>query len=436
MVYKNSSCRAFKDEPLLSNITPTIIRDSTDAGNEEELDPELENTFGDVTYAFSSAQDPIEESSVFKTSKKFACAMVKQSNPILMLYRGNYAKEHEVDIEAVLPFAFPYGIGGLNQKRRTKISKEKIIKAYTRNKYGSGNFTRQINALGSSDFNDNDGQWDPCSDHRVNSVLKSITTSCKSLGHIAEAAVAARCSQFSMMDFFGLNSLFLTITSDDECNFRVKLYADPNKTHTIPCTGVNLIYTADNNKMNEKPPRGNGTVCKFISVKIKEDAASIRVRIYNNNKNMDCVSIEDVLWITVELADNSEEIDALKAQVEELQQKTDDAITNKDSSSTIKTLRENLKILKKELHIMHRSRQFKITPERRDVEVTVRPSRVSSIQDTFKMKMNMIPVNIATACAGHKLQGRSKDTLIVTSWPEFKNNVIFQNWEYVVLSRV
>ena len=85
---------------------------------------------------------------------------------------------------------------------------------------------------------------------------------------------------------------------------------------------------------------------------------------------------------------------------------------------------------------MHCNRQFKIKPERRNVEVTVRPSRVTSIQDTFKMQMNMIPVNIATACTGHKLQGRSKDTLIVTSWPKFKNNVIFQNWEYVVLSRV
>eukprot|EP00956_Cyclotella_meneghiniana_P039249 scaffold168208_cov48-Cyclotella_meneghiniana.AAC.1 len=195
--------------------------------------------------------------------------MVKQSNLILMLHGGNYAKEHEVDIEAVLPFAFPYGIGGPNQKRRTKISKDKIIKHYTRlampqfmtaevilvlhhifsrqksfdfetgimicrNKYGSGNFTRQINALRSSDFNDNDGQRDPCSDHRVNSVLMSITTSCKSLGHTAEAAAAARRRQFSMMDFFGLNSLFLTIKPDEECNFRVRLYADPDKTHTIP----------------------------------------------------------------------------------------------------------------------------------------------------------------------------------------------------------
>ena len=109
----NSSCRAFKDEPLPSNIeelTPVVIRDSIDACEEEEVEPVLENTFGGVTYAFSSAQNPMQESSVFQTSKKFACAMVKQTNPILMLHGGNYAREHEVDIEAVLPFAFPYGI--------------------------------------------------------------------------------------------------------------------------------------------------------------------------------------------------------------------------------------------------------------------------------------------------------------------------------------
>ena len=214
-------------------------------------------------------------------------------------------------------------------------------------------------------------------------------------------------------------------------------YGNNKKADPALClyTGVNLIYTADNNKMSEKPPRGNGTVCKFISAKLKENAASHRVKTYNNKKVW-TVSIEDVLWITVELKDNSEEIDTLEAQVKELQQKIDDAVTNGDNNVTIETLKNNLKLLKKELHIMHCNRQFKIKPERRNVEVTVRPSRVTSIQDTFKMQMNMIPVNIATACTGHKLQGRSKDTLIVTSWPKFKNNVIFQNWEYVVLSRV
>ena len=68
--------------------------------------------------------------------------------------------------------------------------------------------------------------------------------------------------------------------------------------------------------------------------------------------------------------------------------------------------------------------------------VTVRPSRASTIEDRYDLKMRLLPVNISTASTGHKLQGRSKDTLIITSWPNFKNNYIFNNWEYVVLSRV
>ena len=50
--------------------------------------------------------------------------------------------------------------------------------------------------------------------------------------------------------------------------------------------------------------------------------------------------------------------------------------------------------------------------------------------------MTMFPVNINTSSTGHKLQGRSKDIIIVTSWPKLKNNICFRNWEYVVLSRV
>ena len=37
-----------------------------------------------------------------------------------------------MDIEAVLPFAFPYGMGVPNQKRRTAVSKSEIIRRYVR----------------------------------------------------------------------------------------------------------------------------------------------------------------------------------------------------------------------------------------------------------------------------------------------------------------
>ena len=50
--------------------------------------------------------------------------------------------------------------------------------------------------------------------------------------------------------------------------------------------------------------------------------------------------------------------------------------------------------------------------------------------------MTMFPVKIDTSSTGLTLQGRSKDIVIVSSWPKLKNNICFRNWEYVVLLRV
>ena len=48
-----------------------------------------------------------------------------------------------------------------------------------------------------------------------------------------------------------------------------------------------------------------------------------------------------------------------------------------------------------------------------------------------KLKVTQVPVNCNISTTGHKLQGMSKDTLIVNSW-----GYGFENWVYVVLSRV
>ena len=58
-------------------------------------------------------------------------------------------------------------------------------------------------------------------------LLKAISTSCKAMGHTDEAAKYARRCCFAMLDHYGLNSIFLTSTPDDECSFRVRLYARP-----------------------------------------------------------------------------------------------------------------------------------------------------------------------------------------------------------------
>jgi hypothetical protein len=47
--------------------------------------------------------------------------------------------------------------------------------------------------------------------------------------------------------------------------------------------------------------------------------------------------------------------------------------------------------------------------------------------------MKQIPANTNDATTGYKIQGMSKDVIIVASWPTAS---MFRNWEYVVLSRV
>ncbi len=48
--------------------------------------------------------------------------------------------------------------------------------------------------------------------------------------------------------------------------------------------------------------------------------------------------------------------------------------------------------------------------------------------------MNQISANSNDATMGHKLQGMSKDVIVVISWPTGGLAAMFKNWEYVVLS--
>jgi hypothetical protein len=50
--------------------------------------------------------------------------------------------------------------------------------------------------------------------------------------------------------------------------------------------------------------------------------------------------------------------------------------------------------------------------------------------------MKQIPANSNGATTGHKLQGKIKDEIVVTSWPTGGLAAMFKNWEYDVLSRV
>ena len=78
-----------------------------------------------------------------------------------------------------------------------------------------------------------------------------------------------------------------------------------------------------------------------------------------------------------------------------------------------------------------RSRRFKLSPKSfGSCLVKVAPNDFVSEKQTMKCKINQIPVNSSDAITGHKLQGLTKDQLIVYSWNKSTS------WIYVVLSRV
>ena len=63
----------------------------------------------------------------------------------------------------------------------------------------------------------------------------------------------------------------------------------------------------------------------------------------------------------------------------------------------------------------------------------MKPHNHATTKLQFTCQMTQFPINLNDATTGHKLQGMSKDVIIITSWPR---GGLFRNWEYTVLSRV
>ena len=110
----------YKDLPLPENIqVPKLIEERDSTNNiDPSVNSEIEDTFTGGTYFFSCAGDPSHNTSCYGTQNNFALALMNRSAPTLLAVGGNIAKSNEINVEDVLPFAFPYGLGGPNMLRR------------------------------------------------------------------------------------------------------------------------------------------------------------------------------------------------------------------------------------------------------------------------------------------------------------------------------
>ena len=192
--------------------------------------------------------------------------------------------------------------------------------------------------------------------------------------------------------------------------------------------GAYLMCVMENSFLTEEVPRGNGTLCRLVSLKLTNNATSHTYKKYYGKKVW-TVCANDVEWIEVEHVIKTETMIELEKDIERL---THQISTAKDEQTKgdIKA-----RITNTQAHHMslRKTRRFKIEPEKKNVWVRVKTHPRAFTKAKFKCQMTQLSVNLAQATTGHKLQGMTKDVLIVTSWPR---PGLFTNWEYTVLSRV
>ena len=146
------------------------------------------------------------------------------------------------------------------------------------------------------------------------------------------------------------------------------------------------------------------------------------------------VNAEDVEWVECKHVNKTNLISQLESQINELKQQLE--LPPNDHQSKNQTTKSKLDDLNNKLAKEINGCRFKLEPEQFSPEILVKHYHISSKKVTFRCKMKQIPANSNDATTGHKLQGMSKDAIIVLSWPTGTLAAMFKNWEYVVLSRV
>jgi hypothetical protein len=174
-------------------------------------------------------------------------------------------------------------------------------------------------------------------------------------------------------------------------------------------------------------------LCRVLGVKLKDNAQSYKCKNYYGKKVW-TVNAADVEWVECEHVNKSSFVTQLESQIKEL--KSDLDLRPNDHKSDKKTIKSKLVELNNKLAEEMNDRRFKLEPEQFSPEITVKNYHASSKKIVFRCKMVQIPANSNDATTGHKLQGMSKDAIIVSSWPTGSLAAMFKNWEYVVLSRV
>ena len=209
--------------------------------------------------------------------------------------------------------------------------------------------------------------------------------------------------------------------------------------------GAYVICVIDNSHLKDRVPRGNGTLCRVSSLKLKDSGTQRVWRNYYERKVW-TVCAKDVEWLECELVNRPKDIIEQEHNIDSLRKKIDSIsrkINSKQYSNQLKKrcnrrdeLIEQLATMTTKLQNDLKRIRFKMKAENFSPNVSVKSHPMAPRKLEFTCRMTQFPINLNDATTGHKLQGMSKDVVIITSWPKGGLSALFKNWEYVVLSRV
>ena len=175
-----------------------------------------------------------------------------------------------------------------------------------------------------------------------------------------------------------------------------------------------------------KEGRANGTVCRLVCIK-RKNTSPLQWKNYDGKK-VYTMNVKDIQYIEFEHFPKSREEIKLENELIEIESKKRDQWQLEKSTK------------RKELQALSQKRRFKLFPKR--FYCLFYPSDLQKRglfslkipkkdQEVCKCTVEQFPINLNDATTGHKLQGMSKDELVVQSW-SYRTS----GWPYTVLSRV
>ena len=93
---------------------------NTDTSGEYTVD--TKNSFDRKRMTSITTTDPTETTGADQNESQFVCSILGGKKPTLRFRTGDFVNTHHIKLYGVFPLYFPFGLGGPDEKRMTRIS--------------------------------------------------------------------------------------------------------------------------------------------------------------------------------------------------------------------------------------------------------------------------------------------------------------------------